>query len=323
MAGFFDILKEPPVPYPGDEKFPLFNRISIEPISFCNRSCSFCPVAWHDRGKETMRQALYDKVVRELSDLKFDGVAQLFLLSEPMIDHTMAPRAKQLRDACPDVSLYISTNGDVLDAILKRSGVTAAVAKLAEYYAAGINVININAYDPGPEQLDRYRLIEAEAHLQIGAQHTDHKYRWHRPKGRYLCVTDMRFDEREAVKGTDVFYMRNAEGRAEMKAKGEVVPQRHCMRTQRHIVVLFDGRVPICCAIDPSDESLLVGDINTQSLEEVWNSEIFFKYRYFTQQARRVLPGCDTCTHKMAFPHVVRKIAPADDFKDKWEGEIR
>lgn len=321
MPGFFDILKEPPVPYPGDEPFPLFNRISIEPISFCNRSCSFCPVAWNDRGKEHMKPELYDKIVKELADLKFDGVAQLFLLSEPMIDVTLKSKARQLREACPEVSIYISTNGDVLDQMWKR-GEDHALKLLEEHYEHGINVININSYDPGPDQLERYTRLYWAAIEKLHCKPTEHKYRWHRPNGRFLCLTDMRFNERTEVKGTDVFYIRNAKERAELERSKTIVPQKHCMRTQRHIVVLFDGRVPICCAIDPADESLLVGDINRQTLTEVWNSEVFFKYRWFTQQARRVLPGCNTCTHSMAFPHVVRKVVAEEKTAQRWEASV-
>lgn len=319
MPGFFDILKEPPVPYPGDEKFPLFNRISIEPISFCNRKCVFCPVAWNDRGKTHMTDALYEKICWELAALKFDGVAQLFLLSEPMIDHTLKAKARKLRANCPDVSIYISTNGDVLDKIGLKGDLNQALDLLDSYAAAGINVVNVNAYDPGDAQLERYTKLYWAAINERGWKPTEHKYRWHRPTGKFLALTDMRFNERTDVKGTDVFYIRNAQERAALEANKTVVPQKHCMRTQRHIVVLFDGRVPICCAIDPADESLLVGDINEQSLVEVWNSEVFFKYRWFTQNARRVLPGCNTCTHSMAFPHVVRKVAPAPDKIKEWE----
>lgn len=322
MASFFDIMKLPPVPYPGDEKYRLFKRISIEPISFCNRKCVFCPVAWNDRGKTHMSDTLYEKIVAELGQHKFDGVAQLFLLSEPMIDHTLTHKAEQLRYACPDASLYISSNGDVLDKIAQAKGMNEAIAKLKTYYDAGINVININAYDPGPDQLNRYYAIWTAAQEQLGVEHTGNKYRHHSPRRRFLCITDMRFNEREEIKGTDIFYLRNKQDRDNLKASGEKVQQRHCSRTQNHIVVLFDGAVPICCAIDPNDRTMMAGDANTQSLEEIWNSEVFFKYRYYTQQAKRVLPGCDTCTHKMAFPHVVHKVQPDEATAARWEAEL-
>lgn len=322
MPGFFDILKEPPVPYPGAEKYPLFNRISIETISYCNRRCPFCPVAWADRGHTAMAPALYDKLVAELAALKFDGVAQLFFLTEPFLDRTLKAKARALREACPDVSIYISSNGDVLDKLWQTRGPAHALKLLEEHYEAGINVVNINSYDPGPEQLERYLALELAAREQLHARHTEHKYRHHNPRQRYLCITDMRFGDRdkseERVKGTDIFYIRNAKDRADLAARQETVPQLHCMRTQRHLVVLFDGKVPICCAIDPNDPATLVADANVSTLEDIWNSEVFFKYRWFTQQGKRVLPHCRTCTHKMAFPHVVRKVQPDEVHALRW-----
>jgi hypothetical protein len=133
-----------------------------------------------------------------------------------------------------------------------------------------------------------------------------------------MCFGD-RDETEQKTKGTDIFYIRNKQDRDAFAAKGNTAPQIHCMRTQRHIVALFDGRVPICCAIDPNDSSLMAGDLNKQSLMDIWNSEMFFKYRYFTQQAKRVLPGCDTCTHKMAFPHVVRKITTDEPTIQRWK----
>ena len=326
MPGFFDILKEPPVQYPGED-YPLFNRISIETISFCNRACVFCPCAWNDRGKTHMSDELYLKIVDELGVLGFDGVAQLFLLSEPFIDKTLPAKAKLLRERCPKVSIYISSNGDVLDKIVQSKGIEAGMALLEEHYAAGINVININSYDPGPDQLGRYNEYFERAAYYLKVKHTENKYRHHNPRGRYLCITDMRFGERESgevkTKGTDVFYIRNAQDRAKLAESGTRVPQMHCARTQRHIVALFDGRVPICCAIDPNDKDTLVGDLNTQTLKEIWNSDVFFQYRYYTQQAQRVLPHCNTCTHKMAFPHVVRKVTADDATLERWKQDVK
>jgi radical SAM protein with 4Fe4S-binding SPASM domain len=327
MAGIFDVLKQPVVEYPGGE-YSLFNRISIETISFCNRSCHFCPCAWNDRGKTHMTDELYGKLVRELGELKFDGVAQLFLLSEPFIDKTLPAKAALLREACPDVCMYISSNGDVLDKLIQHKGMDAGMDLLRKHYEAGINVININVYDAGPEQLSRYKDYFERAAYHLKVRHTDHKYSYHGPKTRRMCITDMRFDERGdpesgiKTKGTDLFYIRNKQDRDKLADNKTVVPQTHCARTQRHIVVLFDGAVPICCAIDPNDRSTIVGDVNTQTLKEIWNNDKFFQYRYYTQQAKRVLPHCNTCTHKMSFPHIVRKVETTDEVKKRWALDV-
>lgn len=327
MGSFMKLRSEEPIAYPGGDGYPLFNRISIETISYCNRACTFCPCAWHDRGTTHMSDTLYGKLVEELGRLEFDGVAQLFFLSEPMIDLTLQKKAEYLRECCPKISIYISSNGDVLDKIIQRDGMDAGLERLDSYFAAGINVININSYDAGPEQIDRYRALESAAHAKLGALETDHKYRHHRKTGKFLCITDMRFGERgseEPAKKTDIFYIRNIQDRQELERSQTLVPQKHCARTQRHIVALFDGAVPICCAIDPNDRSTIVGDLNTQTLKEVWESEAFYQYRYFTQDARRVLPHCKTCTHTMGgFPHIVRMVKPSDEKRAAWEAAVK
>jgi iron-sulfur cluster protein/radical SAM family protein len=328
MGSFMKLRQETPIPFP-DGDYPLFNRISIETISWCNRSCHFCPVAWGDRGepKVAMTDQLFGKIAEELSQLEFDGVAQLFFLSEPMVDKTLQRKADYLRECCPKSSTYISSNGDVLDSIAKSRGIEAALERLDSYYQAGINVININVYDPGPAQYERYKALEAAAQAKLGCLHTGNKYRHHRRTGKFLCITDMRFGERgaeETTKGTDIFYIRNLKDRQELEQQNVQVPQLYCARTQRHLVVLYDGSVPICCAIDPNDKTTIVNNINTATLKEVWESEVFYKYRYFTQDARRVLPHCKTCTHKMGgFPHIVRLVKPEESTRLAWEGEVR
>lgn len=95
---FLDLPKQPPVPVHGRERYPLFNRISIETLSFCNRSCSFCPLHWSqdERGRKRMSDELFAKIVEELRSVEFAGVAQMFLLSEPTIDTSMLEKLRAL-----------------------------------------------------------------------------------------------------------------------------------------------------------------------------------------------------------------------------------
>lgn len=309
----------------GVEPYPIFNRISIETLSFCNRTCSFCPLFWsqNERGRKRMTDELYAKIVHELGELAFDGVAQMFLLSEPTIDASMIAKLKALRAACPEVSTYASSNGDMLASIYKNRGPKAFLDKTHEFYSAGLTTLNLNVYDEGPMQFEQYReMIEVltNGHLEGYplVKLTEHKYSKLSPRQRFLAFTDMRLESQDAAGGTDALYI---------KPKGErgaiVAPRAYCARPQRHLVIEWDGNVPICCAIDVTDKTLpSMGNINQQGLIEVWNGEPMMKYRYFTQQARRVLPGCSTCTHRMAFPHVVRKVEPSVELQEQWEQEV-
>ena len=317
MSGFMNLPNEPPVRFPGREKYPLFTRVSIETINFCNRSCVFCPLHWSEdeRGHKTMTDALYAKVVAELGAVKFAGVVQMFLLSEPFIDRSMIDKLHALRAACPKVTIYASTNGDVFDQVLRTKGLTAALDKIIGYYEAGLTTMNINVYDEGPEQLERYQSLVRALLEQTRVRPTQNKYRKHSPKGWFVELTDMRIESNPNASLTNTLYIKPKEERGSITA-----PQIHCSRTQRHIVVEWDGNVPICCAVDVTDKTLpSMGDVNTQSLLEVWNGEPMMRYRWFTQQKQRVLPGCSTCTHRMAFPAIVRKIKPSRELKARWE----
>ena len=142
---------------------------------------------------------------------------------------------------------------------------------------------------------------------------TTHKYNAKPRDTKWVALTDMR-KERLTSRTVDMFYDRTKEDRSREKRKSG-----HCARTQRHLVILFDGRVPICCAIDPTDDGVpFVGDVSKRSLRDVWNDELFFKYRYYTQRGSRDLPSCDTCNHRMAYPHMVRHVDAPDDVKARW-----
>lgn len=315
MSEFMSLASETPVPL--GEQYPLFNRISIESSSFCNRACSFCPVSTGRRdasvtgGLKYMTQQLYDKIVTELGELEFNGVAQMFLLNEPLLDKRLAPWATQLRRACRKVSIYVTTNGDPVYG--PGAPLDVAIERMLRLYDAGINVINLNVYDAGDDQLHRYKALVEALTTRYEIEVTTNKYRHHPITKCYIALTDMRLERLDA-NAVDSFHLR---GMGDVRPGS--VPQKHCARPQRHMVVMYDGRVPICCAVDPTDEQLpKFGDVNVDSLRRIWDSEEYFKYRWFTQQAKRTLPGCSTCTHRMAYPHVVRQVSASDATIMKW-----
>lgn len=303
--GFFDIMKEPPLAWEDTEGFPLFNRISIETSSYCNRACSFCPVSTGRRPlQKFMSEECYSAILAELARFEFDGVAQMFLLNEPTLDKHLKDRCRQMRAACPQVSMYISTNADLL----------LCPEELLDWFSAGVNCVNLNIYDAGTEQHDRLWALAKSGAAAGYWDLTEHKYRKHGARKRLVAVTDMR-PERLTSSKVDMFYDRTSEERHEsLKAP--------CARPHRHIVVLWDGAVPLCCALDPTtaeQDGLVVGRVPEQTLWEIWQSETMWKYRWHLQQSRRDLPGCSTCNHRMAYSHVVRRVTASEEVLRAWE----
>lgn len=313
------LTRQPPVVLGSGEPYRLFNRFQVETTSDCNRACSFCPVSTgrRDFPRRSMDPALYSSIVRQLADLGFSGVLQLFLLNEPLLDPLLEDRLREARSALPKCTIYLSTNGDPVDHRGARP-VSWSVDRLMRVYEAGATTVNLNVYDAGEEQLERYRGI-VDALVATGRVRVN-RHRYNRaPLGKYwVALTDMR-PERLTASSVDMFHHRTDEDR-----EGDSAPRARCARTQRHMVVRYDGTVPICCAVDPTSPDLVVaGDLNSQTIIEVWNSEIMFKYRWYTQQGRRELPGCDRCGHRMAYPHLVRRVDAPAEAKERWARSLQ
>lgn len=73
----------------------------------------------------------------------------------------------------------------------------------------------------------------------------------------------------------------------------------YCERLQHYITILADGRVALCCF--DSEAEFAVGDLNTQSIHEVWHSSEFDERRrqlYERDFERLTLcAGCDYVNH--------------------------
>lgn len=294
MAGFFDCMRAPPIA-PG-EPYPLFNRVSLETSSYCNRSCVFCPISTGRRPKQVlMAESIFDAAVAELSELQFSGVVQMFLLNEPTLDRRLPSFLRTIRTAVPSASTYVSTNGDVF-----RTEEDAL-----ELYEAGCTVLNINVYDSGEVQLQRLSVLRDRL-LLAGVAPTHHKYRRHNPQKRYVALTDMRAERLDA-RAVDMFMHRTQEERT-------VSTSGCCARPHRHIVVMHDGRIPLCCAVDPTADQLVVlGQVPSCTLVSAWNSPLVHEYRWHLQRGLRDLPGCRGCDHRMAYSHVVRRVQGETD----------
>lgn len=67
-----------------------------------------------------------------------------------------------------------------------------------------------------------------------------------------------------------------------------------CSRVVGQMDVLYDGRVPLCCL--DAHCKVLCGDLSSQSIAEVWNSDIRRHYREMHNAGRwDDLPLCDSC----------------------------
>jgi MoaA/NifB/PqqE/SkfB family radical SAM enzyme len=291
MVSFLDLPKLPPLIY-GVDTYPLFTRISIETTKVCTRTCWFCCSENRGKHQETMSDGMYSKIVEELSDLQFDGVCQWFFLNEPLFDKNWEPRIAFLREQVPRCTIHITTNWDTMH----RKPRDVQVDTITRLYEAGVNSLNLNDYDNRG-----YKSLVEDYSTQSGIPLVHHCWQRIGPRKRVISCGPL---PEKLHSWTDYIDTGDLEDHS-MPTQGG---KGRCPRPMRHLVVQWDGSVPLCCARDTTrPDTEIYGNVATSTLTEIWNSKGLWEYRRRLQDGERT-GQCTGCTAKVAYPHVVRKV---------------
>lgn len=212
--------------------YPLFDRISIECNSYCNRFCSFCTRTYDNREKVRMPLSLIYKTLNELKEVDFKGLISFHFYNEIFTDK----RIYQLFDKCKELNLnnYLVTNGDFLT---KEN-----VKKLSEY---NIKEFTFSLYD----SKDR-KDFEERSKQYIKKFELD-SYDW----------------ELIILNGGEGFtnragYVNHVEEKVELPVKAA------CSKIVKKVDVRYDGEVVMCCMDYYGLHSL--GNINDQNIIDIW-----------------------------------------------------
>lgn len=97
------------------DKFTLPIDIQIETISYCNRSCDYCPVSLIPKEKmKLMPEETFYKLIDELDELGFTGTIGTAVLCEPLMDKRTIKLFAYARNKLPGSKIHLATNGDLL-----------------------------------------------------------------------------------------------------------------------------------------------------------------------------------------------------------------
>src|SRR4026207_2010281 len=118
------------------QSVPLFTRIQIQTVSWCNRSCVFCPSGKFPVDKVFMSLEIYHRIINQLQAINYAGRISPYLMNESLLDKRLPELLAYTRARCPESWIAINTNGDALsEALLER------------LFDAGLNSLDVNAYD--------------------------------------------------------------------------------------------------------------------------------------------------------------------------------
>ena len=277
------------------KKFKLSDMIvTIEPSNVCNSACLMCPYPKMTRPKEVMSMELFKRIV---DDCVQNGISKFNLnfYNEPFLDPMIFERIEYLKSK--NVRIQLFSNGSVLDD-----------NKIDRIIESGLNDIRFSIDGVKKETYEKIRkglnfektisnilkLIERKKELKSSSpcvavvfvrsagnegEQGEFKKFWADKADKIIVSFD---DNRN---DTSNFFA----GRNFKKAYP-------CLRLWTEMVVMSDGKVALCC-ID-YDGSIVVGDFNNQSLQEIWHNDRFIKIRekHLSYVADEI-PLCKKCAH--------------------------
>ena len=250
-----------------EKKFPLPTEIEISESGTCNRTCSFCPRSdpgFEDK-KEFISNELHLKMCSELKGLNYQGTIRYSGFIEPMVDKNIFNLISSARTALPKSNIEMVTNGDVLN-----------LRRLKRLFSNGLSKILISAYD-GKEDADKLHQLCLEAGL------LDHQFI---VRHRYLSE-DQDF-------GITLSNRSGLMENAEFKIKGLSEPlKKPCYIPAYTFFLDYQGDVLIC----PHDwgKKIILGNLNTSSILDIWFSSKAMKIRGMLIQANRNFKPCNLC----------------------------
>jgi len=273
------------------EVTPVFTRIQIQTVSWCNRSCAFCPAGKFPVPKAFMPVEVYHRLIDQLHDLDFAGRISPYLMNESLLDKRLPELIAYTRKRCPNSWIALNTNGDALSEKL-----------LGRLFDAGLNCLDINAYDDRA-QYDAYvtfatRAVSQRDDLTYTSGYHDPSFNNEDNLPRTAKIVHCR----DMTDWEDRFHAKLATPDMTNRS-GNVPASRHldgplafgCPRPFQQMYINYLGQAVLCC--NDWRFEVIMGDTATSSLLDIWTNAAYQRYRRHLRQKNRNLPLCATCDY--------------------------
>jgi hypothetical protein len=256
-------------------------HIEIETINKCNSTCSFCPVNRNSDPRQTMRmdEALFHRIIDELSAWDYRGTLNLFSNNEPFLDKRIYDFAAYARAKLPQAFVQIISNGTALDA----AG--------AERILASLSHMVINNY-----------ATEYKLHGNVAAivAHLEAK----RPELADKLVVGYRL--------LDEFKTNRAGNAPNRKVRAPHFSS-PCAYPFFQMVVRPDGKLSMCCNDALGEDTL--GDVAAEGVKGAWLNANRRSVQQAMLKGRHTIPLCAKCDNlAWSRPQRIAKAVASGNF---------
>jgi radical SAM protein with 4Fe4S-binding SPASM domain len=267
----------------------LFDSVYFELRTRCNGTCSFCAASVHSETRPdiSMDFELYKKAILELSDLNYKGIIAYHVNSDPLlikdIDEYIYFARKHLKSAW----IQILSNGKALNSINGKKIIDAGVNEIF------LNIYNDDLKAELPKNVKKFEdevLHKLFNEDQIfSGQFKDFLLR-EKPKDKFIYYNISRRLLTEVLT--------NRGGTSPNKKSNRLIENHYgyCELPFSKLNITANGKASQCCC--DLTFSNPMGNINHQSLKEVWNSQKFTELRKdLLSGNRKNNPICAKCDY--------------------------
>ena len=249
--------------------------LQIETTNICNSNCVFCI---HSSLKKfgTMKDSLFTKILLDAKKIPSIEVIVPMMLGEPFCDKKIISRLKLINKILPERTIHLFTNGSLLTKKIIRE--LSTIKYLMMHFSLNGNkqtrkkLMGLDDYDHVVKMIDLYKKTGKPFEVLL----VDHPSI---SNENISIPRDWNFN---------LIIYRNWTGD---KFKGK--PRTHCIRAIGHMTIMYDGRVNLCCM---EYGKVIFGDLNKQSILEVWNSPHRQMYCKAHAEGKFLKGVCSNCT---------------------------
>ena len=273
------------------ELLPLAGPLSvfISTTSACNYSCAWCPVSGptyqQDYGKGRMSTADFGTILGKLNSSGALKVVRLYDLGEPLMDPTLHEKIQLVVRA--GLRSEVTTNGFLL------------TQRWAErLVASGLQYLRVSLYDRDREQiLENVRNLWKIRTMLGAVTPLIHV--------QTFGEADERFQPFSDSMGTTPLH--NWSGLTDASLNALPAKKEVCPSPFYSLTVTWRGDVLPCCV---APAGFTMGNLLTDSLDDVWNGERFERLR-LAHLARQRTGACASCNYDQLMPDNLDSYQPA------------
>jgi radical SAM protein with 4Fe4S-binding SPASM domain len=288
------------------------SAVSIEPTTSCNLRCPECPSGLRSFSRPTgmLNDDLYKKVIGQLS--KDVSYITFYFQGEPYLNRRFLDMVSYA--ASRKIYTSTSTNAHYLDDATARKTVESGLHRLIisidgttqdvyEQYRIGGKLEKVIE---GTKNILRWKkeLRSATPHVIfqfLVVRPNEHQVSEVQQLAEELGVDEVRFKTAQVydfengnplIPETKKYsrYKRNENGSYTVKNKLDD----HCWKMWSSCVITWDGKVVPCCFDKDAQHQL--GDLQTDSFREIWNSERYKNFRNQLFASRKSIDICANCS---------------------------